>query len=48
MNILAFTYPRWKARSATALGERPRAKILIEASTESEWVSRCLEEWATR
>ena len=26
------------------MGERPRAKVLIEASTESEWVARCLEE----
>jgi transposase len=26
------------------LGSRPRARILIEASTESEWVARCLEE----
>jgi transposase len=26
------------------LGHRPRARILIEASTESEWVARCLEE----
>jgi transposase len=26
------------------LGERPRARIVIEASTESEWVARCLEE----
>jgi transposase len=31
-------------RFAAVLGERPRAKILIEASTESEWVARCLEE----
>jgi transposase len=31
-------------RFATVLGKRPRAKILIEASTESEWVARCLEE----
>ncbi len=29
---------------ARHLGERPRARILIEASTESEWVARCLEE----
>ena len=31
---------------ATARGSRsqcPRARILIEASTESEWVARCLE-----
>lgn len=26
------------------LGDRPRAKVLIESSTESEWVARCLEE----
>lgn len=25
------------------LGARPRARIVIEASTESEWVARCLE-----
>ena len=25
-------------------GERPKAKVVIEASTESEWVARCLEE----
>jgi hypothetical protein len=23
---------------------RPRARILLEASTESEWVARCLEQ----
>src|SRR5258708_27025914 len=33
-----------RERFAAVLGERPRAKILIEASTESEWVARCLEE----
>jgi transposase len=26
------------------LGKLPRARVLIEASTESEWVARCLEE----
>jgi transposase len=31
-------------RFAEALGKRPRTRILIEASTESEWVARCLEE----
>ena len=31
-------------RFAAVLGNRPRARILIEASTESEWVARCLEE----
>jgi transposase len=25
------------------LGDRPRARILLEASTDSEWVTRCLE-----
>lgn len=31
-------------RFAEVLGGRPRARILIEASTESEWVARCLEQ----
>lgn len=31
-------------RFAGLLGDRPRARILIEASTESEWVARCLED----
>jgi transposase len=30
-------------RFAAVLGERSRARILLEASTESEWVARCLE-----
>jgi transposase len=30
-------------RFATVLGDRPRARIVIEASTDSEWVARCLE-----
>jgi len=30
-------------RFAEVFGDRPRARILIEASTESEWVARCLE-----
>ena len=25
------------------LGDRPRGRILLEASTDSEWVARCLE-----
>jgi transposase len=33
-----------RERFSEVLGERPRARILIEASTESEWVARCLEE----
>jgi transposase len=31
------------SRFAALFGERPRARILLEASTESEWVARCLE-----
>jgi transposase len=30
-------------RFTDVLGARPRARILIEASTDSEWVARCLE-----
>jgi transposase len=30
-------------RFAAVLGGRPRARILVEASTNSEWVARCLE-----
>jgi transposase len=30
-------------RFAAVLGDQPRARILIEASTDSEWVARCLE-----
>ncbi len=31
-------------RFAAVLGPRERARILIEASTDSEWVARCVEE----
>src|SRR5215831_1248776 len=31
-------------RFIKVLGDRPRARILLEASTESEWVARCLEQ----
>ena len=30
-------------RFLEVVGERARARVLIEASTESEWVARCLE-----
>ena len=30
-------------RFAAVLGGRPPAQIVIEASTDSEWVARCLE-----
>jgi transposase len=33
-----------RERFAAVLGKIPRARILLEASTESEWVARCLEE----
>lgn len=33
-----------RGRFAELLGGRSRARILLEASTESEWVARCLEE----
>jgi transposase len=32
-----------RERFSELFKERPRARILIEASTESEWVARCLE-----
>jgi transposase len=34
-----------RTRLAEFFGCRPRARIVLEASTESEWVARCLEEW---
>ena len=37
---IATTRPRFTAE----LGNRAEARILVEASTESEWVARCLEE----
>ena len=33
-----------RERFTAVLGDRPRARILIEASTESEWAARSLEE----
>src|SRR5262249_7074447 len=33
-----------RSRFAAVLGTRPPARILLEASTESEWVAQCLEE----
>jgi xanthine/CO dehydrogenase XdhC/CoxF family maturation factor len=32
-----------RERFTTTLGSRPRARVLLEASTESEWVARHLE-----
>jgi hypothetical protein len=32
-----------RERFAAVFAERPTARILIEASTESEWVAQCLE-----
>lgn len=31
-----------RARLVDVFGPRPKAKILVEASTESEWVAQCL------
>jgi transposase len=33
-----------RERFEAVFGKRPRARILIEAMTEAEWVARCLEE----
>ena len=33
-----------RGRFKEELGARGKAKVLMEASTESEWVARCLEE----
>src|SRR3972149_6394178 len=33
-----------RIRLQEVFGARPKARILIEAGTESEWVARCLEE----
>lgn len=33
-----------RGRLEAVFGKRPRAKILLEAMTESEWVARCLED----
>ncbi len=33
-----------RSRLIEVFGARPKSKILLEASTESEWVARCLEE----
>ena len=32
-----------RERFAEVFGGRPKARILVESSTESEWVARCLE-----
>jgi transposase len=33
-----------RGRFKDVLGGRAKAKVLLEASTESEWVARCIEE----
>jgi transposase len=33
-----------RTRLLQVFGRRPKAKILVEASTESEWIARCLED----
>jgi transposase len=36
--------PTTQERFAAALGKTPKTRILVEASTESEWAARCLEQ----
>ncbi len=33
----------FRERFAEVFGDRPKARIVVESSTESEWVARCLE-----
>ncbi len=42
--LLERRIPTTRERLAAVLADRPRARILVEASTESEWVARCLEQ----
>ncbi len=42
--LLAKRIQTERGRFVGALGARPKARILIEASTESEWMARCLED----
>lgn len=37
-----------RERFTTVVGDRPRARVLLEASTESEWVARHLESLGRR
>jgi transposase len=41
--LLERRIPTQPRRFAEELGARPHARILLESSTESEWVARCLE-----
>ena len=41
--LLERRVPTQGRRFAEELGARPHARILLESSTESEWVARCLE-----
>lgn len=42
--LLEQRIPTARERFAAVLADRRRARILVEASTESEWVARCLEQ----
>src|SRR6185503_3916877 len=42
--VLERRVPTQREKLAELLGQRPKARVLVEASTESEWVARCLEE----
>jgi len=41
--LIEQTVATTRERFTHVLGSRPRARILLEASTESEWVAQCLE-----
>jgi len=42
--VLERRVPTQREKLAALLGQRPKARVLLESSTESEWVARCLEE----
>jgi transposase len=41
--VIERTIQTTRARVSAVLGGRPRARVLLEASTESEWVAQCVE-----
>lgn len=42
--LIEFRFRTSREGFAAVLGKRPRAKVLIEACGESEWIARCIEE----
>jgi hypothetical protein len=45
--VMEVRIARTREHFREVLGDRPRAKVHIETSRESEWVARCLEEPGT-